>query len=104
MPDTVQAFGRGWKRALKLKDLLGPDDSPEEVRRVAREMSDRLKKLPDYEEGDLDGFSEIVDEMADIATSSAADYAAENSTISRHFNDVLSALYDWADAERVWIA
>lgn len=95
---------RGWKRTITLKELLGPDRDGAAVRACARVMSDRLKHQGPYVQDGLDEFSEIVDEMFAIAESTPADYTAEDWTILNHFNLVMSALYDWADAERVWIA
>lgn len=94
---------RGWKRTVKLKDLLSDDDSAANARRIAGLMAARLKRLPYYEEGGIDDFSSTVEEFEGIATSTAEDYD-EDWTVLRHFNACMSALYDWADAERVWIA
>jgi hypothetical protein len=93
-----------WKRAIYLKDLLSTDGTPEGARTAARGFADRLKRQPGYEPGGLDDFSQIVDEFDGIAESTPGDYTGEDQTVRGHFNAVLSALYDWADAERVWIS
>lgn len=98
---TVQV-GR-WRKTVKLKDLLSLDDSDENVRRVAKAMSDRLKRQKDYEEDGYDDFSQTVDDMAQLATC-ADDEHDGGYTLCDHFNDCMAAIYDWADAERVWIA
>lgn len=93
----------GWKRSIKLKDLLSDDGSTENVRRVAAEMATRLKRLRDYDEDGIDDFSSTVEELADIATCKDSDYSLEFTPLM-HFNACLEAIYDWADAERVWIS
>lgn len=98
-----EARQRGWKRTLHLKDLLSDDESPENARRVAGQLAARLKRVREYEEGSMDEFTEMVDEIADIQTSSPEEYQPDF-TVTQHLNACLSALYDWADAERVWIA
>jgi hypothetical protein len=62
-----------------------------------------LKRLPehktDYE------LQEVVVELEDIACegSTGDDVFGGCSTLCEWFNAVLSNLYDWADAERIWI-
>ena len=92
-----------WRKTIHLKDLLSDDDSPANVRRVAAEMARRLKKQRGYTEGGFDDFSVLVEEMDGIAKSTPDDYN-EGLSILEHFNSCMAALYDWADAERVWIA
>lgn len=87
-----------WRKTIKLKDLLSEDDSPENVRRVAAKVTARLKREPEYDPFGDDVFSDVVERMNDIAKSDMAGCGCDR------FNDVLADLYDWADAERVWIA
>lgn len=101
---TVSQRRAAWKRTIRLKDLLGPENDGAAVRTCAAAMVARLKRVRGYEQHGMDSLSQIVDELEGIAESTPDEYADENWTILQHFNGVLSELYDWADAERVWIA
>lgn len=92
-----------WKRKIKLKHLLGSDTSDEAAKEAARAVSAILKRQPEYEEDGIDDFSQAVNEMADIAASDDDPSYTTTFTRTRHFNLCLDAVYDWADAERVWI-
>ena len=81
-----------WRKTVNIKDLLGDDESPEEVVRVAAAIVGRLNKAfpdPDY------GLEDIISEFEDIRV--------DDKRPCLLFNDTLSSLYDWADAERVWL-
>lgn len=86
-----------WIKTLNIKDLLSEDNSPEEARRLAGEISTRLRTLPpgmlnDREmQGILEAFGEI-SETGAVQTESVDE-----------FNNVLTMLYDWADVNRVWL-
>jgi protein involved in polysaccharide export with SLBB domain len=86
--------GRGWRKTIRLKHLLSSDDSPENARRVAGKVARVLLREPEYEHGDVE-FGYIADEMLLLAESDDGTCA--------DFNEILADLYDWADAERVWI-
>ena len=94
---------RRWKRTVQLKDLLSEDGAAANTRRIAGQVAARLKRLPYYEEGGIDDFSSTVEEFEGIAESTDDDYELDWRPVD-HFNACMSALYDWADAERVWIA
>lgn len=74
-----------WKRTIKIKHLLDPDKPFEQVRDavVAVLKADRAW-LQDED------YTAVVDEMAETDT-------------VHYFDACLDVLYDWADAERVWI-
>lgn len=86
-----------WKHKIDIKQYLGEDDSPEAVRSAAKGVVAELNKLRiafagAYAEYDLlemiEGFEFVTeDDTPDVA----------------EFNYILSDLYDWADAERVWL-
>ena len=81
-----------WRKTVNIKDLLGDDESPEEVVRVAAAIVGRFNKAfpdPDY------GLEDIISEFEDIRV--------DDKRPCLLFNDTLSSLYDWADAERVWL-
>jgi hypothetical protein len=79
-----------WRRTINIKQYLDPDKPLPEVRDaiVAVLRNDRAY-LSQRGGGDLD-FMDLVDEMAE--TQSVPD-----------FDLCLSALYDWADNQLVWI-
>jgi hypothetical protein len=81
-----------WKRTIDIKQHLDADKPLAEVRDpiVAILKADRAYRsaVDRYLFGD--SFKDITDNLAD-----AEDVEA--------FNDWLSALYDWADENRVWI-
>lgn len=93
-----------WKHTLKLKDILGEDVSNQAVGFAAKTMHERLEKArlsaplnrPEFDPAELEAIS---DEFHTIAF---VDAPAGNAT-DTYFNQVLAALYDWADEHRVWI-
>lgn len=74
-----------WRRTIRIKHLLDPDAPIADVRDavVARLKTDRAWKHDD-------DYRCLVEEMAETDT---VDY----------FDACLDALYDWADANLVWI-
>jgi hypothetical protein len=95
----MTVIGR-WRKTIPIKQFLSASDDDENARRVAAKIAAVLKRQSEYVEGGFDDFSVLADEMADIEHDPhGADYTAVE-----HVNDCLTALYDWADAERVWIA
>lgn len=92
-----------WRKTIHLKDLLDSDGSPANVRRVAGEITKRLKAQREYDPFCFDDFSVLVEEFNEIAKSTPDDYD-EGLSILEHFNSCMAQLYDWADVERVWIA
>lgn len=93
-----------WRKTVQLKDVLDADSSDGAVRVAATEIAKRLKRLPEWEQ-DFD-LEQIVGEFDDISheASTGNDVFGGRFTLCDWFNAVLSNLYDWADAERVWIA
>jgi hypothetical protein len=88
-----------WRKTIHLKQFLSDDDSDSNAREAAAKIGAVLKRQPEYREGEFDDFSVIADEMADIEH----DPHDDGYRVVTHVNDCLAALYDWADAERVWI-
>lgn len=86
-----------WKYKLRIKDLLDQDAADDDVhaRTIGPQVAERLMTftLRLAKHGDDDLISEIADladEIKDVEDSA-------------HFNEVLSGLYDFGDAYRVWI-
>ena len=77
-----------WKYKLQLADVWRNDDLTFIERRD--EVVRRIKDSQFWDEDDTELY-DIVDELADTDT---PDY----------FDQVWDAFYDWADAERVWVA
>jgi hypothetical protein len=98
-----------WHAHFKIKDLLGDDDSPEEARRIAlivhermtaeRERIERELSQPGSRVMDRDAWfdwDDVADEFHSVAISPGQDSMI-------WFNVVLAELYDWADTYRVWV-
>jgi hypothetical protein len=83
-----------WQKTIYIKQFLSDDDSDENARKVAGQVGRVLMQEPEYGHGDWD-FIYITDEMIMLADSSDGTCA--------DFNEILAGLYDWADANRVWI-
>ena len=98
------ASSRGWQRQIVgIKAHLSDHTDFETVQKVASRISAILMRQPEFEEGGLDEFSEIVVEMAEIGTADASEYDS-SLTACDHFNACLERIYDWADDVRVIIA
>lgn len=83
----------GWKHTINIKDLLTADDeSPREIERTAKAIAERLRKASPEPSDEL---RYIIEEFEDIS--------AEDKRPLLLFNDTLDSLYDWADAERIWL-
>ena len=81
-----------WRKTVNIKDLLTEDDSPENVVSVAAQVVKRLRNaFPDPD----DDLNCILVEIEDIDI--------DDKRPELLFNDSLNSLYDWADAERVWL-
>lgn len=77
-----------WRRTIWIKQYLHRDDLSFEQRRD--KITAVLKDDRAYLIGQDPDYQDIVDELAEAPT-------------EYDFNLVLDALYDWADAEVVWI-
>jgi hypothetical protein len=95
-----------WEYKVRLKDLLDEDTSDEAARTAAGAIATRLKKVESWKsdtamtcelEGIIDEFEEISDPNV-----SAVELAGRFG-LCKYFNNVMNALYDWADYHRVWI-
>lgn len=85
-----------WLVTVNIKDLLGEDESPEAVIAAATGIRQRMANLsssPLANDLDLMALGDILSDFADIV---------EAPDVS-DFNGVLDGLYDWADANRVWL-
>ena len=77
-----------WRRTIRIKHILTDDDDDFAARSVGTAIVAVLRRVaannPSFEFPNIDLF--------------------ENATNAEQVNDALDALYDWGDAERVWIA
>ena len=103
MSRTPSQRTRGWRKTIALKQYLSADDSRAAARECARNIARVLMAQREYEEGGFDDFSVIAEELDGIAKAGESEHDADYSP-TEHVNDCLAGLYDWADAERVWIA
>jgi len=80
-----------WQRKLKLKDVWNDvDDGKMTVQELAGIVANRLEKLKDFGDEDVDfEKQDIVDEFKGLSEDPGADL--------NDFNNVMCSLYDWAD-------
>jgi hypothetical protein len=79
-----------WGRTINIKQHLDPDKPFEGVRdAIVKVLRNDRAYMGKYGSGDFE-FMDIVDEMAEAPTVS-------------DFDRCLSALYDWADSNLIWI-
>lgn len=91
-----------WDRTVKIRHLLTEEDSPENAAKVGAAIASILRaKLPSrWFDPHSDEFDDDIDEIAyEMSRIDAADPKALDSV-----NLLIDELYDWADANRVWIA
>lgn len=91
-----------WKHRIQLKDVLGDDDSPEGTRAAARVMHVRLERALATAPLSSDEFDPL--ELAGISDEFHSLGFVDHSPSVHDFNAAMNALYDWADAVRVWVA
>jgi hypothetical protein len=75
-----------WKQRVKIKDLLTEEETPEAIKRAADGIIQRLPWAP----------TNRLAKARDMAD-------ADPETALLVFNDGLNRVYDWADANRVWL-
>lgn len=99
-----------WKQTLQLSDVWQSGDVPEsEVHNVGKIIAKRMRKLyPDYADYDKYGyeFEEMIDRFDSIITLDEYQKDPEDYNFfgpDDEFNDVMECLYDWADANKLWI-
>lgn len=93
-----------WRKHIELKDLLSEEETDDVVRTSAAGFVERLKKLPEYQAQDDSQLEAIVTNFEDIADPEIpATSLSGRLPLCDYFNGILNALYDWADAERIWI-
>ena len=98
----MSTVDRRWRRTIVIKDLLDADESNGAVRSTAGEIAKRLAAVSGLDQCyELRAIIEDFEEIADPLVP-ASDLAGRF-TLCHYFNSVLGTLYDWADAERVWI-
>jgi hypothetical protein len=90
----METTSRRWRKTIRIKQFLSDDGSDENARKVAGRVARVLMREPEYGHGDWD-LVYIADEMLLLAES--------NNGTCADFNEILAGLYDWADANRVWI-
>ncbi len=77
-----------WKQTIKIKDLLSDDDDAATIKHAADELVSRLPASAPT--------------ARIVKAKELADADAETALLV--FNDGLNRIYDWADANRVWLA
>lgn len=76
-----------WRKTVKIKDLLTDEETPEAIKAAADGIIQRLPGAPTSK------------------LAKARDMADDDpETALLVFNDGLNRVYDWADANRVWLA
>jgi len=75
-----------WNRTVNIKDLLSAEETPEAIKAAADGIIERLPDAP----------TKQLAKARDMAD-------ADPETALLVFNDGLNRVYDWADANRVWL-
>lgn len=91
-----------WSRKIKIKDLLGDDDSNENSVAVAHEIAKRFRaEMPnstfDVRENEYD------DEITSLIEDLESFNLQMDQEICEVLNERIDEIYDWADVKRVWI-
>ncbi len=109
-----------WKGTINLAMRWDEDWTDSNIPEMGKWVAQRIKiAIPSYEDYDLHGFEldEIIGDFENISTESeweeinddnvrGAELKGETaftSTPLEEFNNVMTALYDWADSNRYWI-
>lgn len=93
-----------WDKTVKIKDLLESDsDSNAHIVTVAHTLAERLKAgLPEAMlDFHSDSFDQEIEEIIGYFAELRVDDEPDGQLVE-YFDDWLSQLYDWADANRVW--
>jgi hypothetical protein len=103
---ALRAAGKPiWSNRIQLKDLLSDDVSPESLARTATGIAARIRAaLP---EAVFDVTSDDYDQFMDEIVDDLECWSAEGNAAVKEAQDILDGrldeIYDWADANRVWI-
>lgn len=108
-PQGPGGWPRGWRTTWTLKQFLGEETDSASVAAAARGIHEAIERLRKTsfggrwadEYGDNPAAYEIWEVSDEFHTIGFVD-GDENADCD-HFNAVMNALYDWADAERVII-
>jgi hypothetical protein len=80
-----------WKHTLDIKAVWEDEEMP--LPEKGKAICEKIKAAPFYPGPDGDDLEMIVEELEDAAKEDDVDW----------FDQVWSAFYDWADANRVWV-
>ena len=80
-----------WRHNVKIKHLLTESEEYEDIKKSMKSIKEILEKKPFFEDFDLELFDEVEDKLV------------LGMTPSEQANQVLGQMYDYADAERIWI-
>lgn len=91
---AVVSLNRGWHHTIEVWDILGPSAPDRDLESKAAILSARIRAYKGYSRlTDREGLEELLDEFVTVA--------AEDDEAAAEY--VLHEIYDWADAERVWL-
>ncbi len=110
---ALRAAGRPiWKQTIDIKSILNEDqnnESPEHVTDVAHRIAKLLRaKVPvatlDERDDDCDfNLLEAVEDMENCSVAALAEDLKAGIEAVEMLNGWLETVYDWADANRVWM-
>lgn len=82
-----------WLYTLDLSDVFHADDVPLPTK--ARTIADRIEKSRFFDKAWTSALSDVADQLRDLAEDERDDV--------EEFDLIMNDLYDYADAERVWV-
>lgn len=103
---ALRAAGKPiWSNTIQIKDLFTDEDTPEALAGVATGVAARIRAALPAATFDVTGddYDHTMDEIVDDLESWTVDGMAAASDAQEMLNGRLEEIYDWADANRVWI-
>lgn len=110
---ALRAAGKPvWSRSINIKSILSEDqgnESPEHVAKVANSIAKLIRsRLPatmlDWKSDECDfDFLDAIESMEECTVKSLAEDKANGVEAVEMLNGWLDQIYDWADANRVWL-
>lgn len=103
---ALRAAGKPiWSKSIQIKDLFSDDEDPQTLATVATGIAARIRAALPAGTFDVtsDDYDQTLDEIVEDLESWTAEGSAAAPDAQEDLNGRLDEIYDWADANRVWI-
>lgn len=103
---ALRAAGKPiWAKEVKLKDLFNDSTDPEVLAAIATGIASRFKAVlpPAFFDVMSDDYDSTIGDIVDDLETWTAELVDEKIDAQATLNGRLEEIYDWADANRVWI-